>query len=276
MSVLKPVQKRSKTSEATPSTLVRTQGGDLTEFQREEKDLLTSSTQATTQTPTQTTNQNPTHPKGHKVRKLNEVWQTMDSQKFIRLSDTLTLMDVWFQPISCIPATKGPYADVTMKQVVFGPHLKERTVVTRMSNDDLAKLLYLCDKFQWNMQGLMEYTFEEWLNDKTALCVKAKGLDEGTNRAKMCNFIITEDREFTFYPRAMKRNFGIFFRKTCYHSYKDEEKKTKINNPSMIKCCSQGGKFEYMLEARIFPLPISWTESISDSDDEEVPASQLL
>ena len=227
------------------------------------------------------TNQTPRHPKGHKVRELSEVWESMDSQDFLHLSDTLTLMDVWVQP-SSVEEAKGAFANVTFKEMVAGPHIKHRFATCKMSLDDLTKMLYLNDCIQWDMQNLGHMEYDDWLNEKTAACVKVKGMEVGSNRAKLCNFILTEDRTFTFYPPCLHLRFGIFFRKTCYHSYKAVGETTKMVNPSMIKCCATKGSFEYILEARIFPLPDEWFDvsnsaaAATAAAAEEFPESQPL
>lgn len=208
--------------------------------------------------PTEKTNQMTRHPKGHKVRELNEVWKAMDSQDFLHLSDTLTLGDVWVQPTGII-SSKGAFATVSFKQIVAGPHIKSRETSCKISLDDLMKMLYLNDCIQWDLQNMEHLTFDDWMKEKSSICVKAKGMDEGSDRGKLCNFIITEDREFTFYPVCLHNRSGIFFRKICYHSYKTETKdEAKIENPSMMKCKGTKGTFEYIIEARIFPLPLSF------------------
>ena len=198
----------------------------------------------------------------------------MDQQSFLHLTDTLTLGDVWVQPIGVEPISNA-FANVTFRQIVAAPHIKCRDAVCRMSVDDTMKILYLNECIQWEMQGIDRMEYEDWVNEKSAKCVKSKGLEVGSDRAKLCNFIITEDKEFTFYPRFLKGSFGIFFRKICYHSYKTDgkDKSTKLVNPSMIKCSATRGKFEYVLEGRIFPLPEGWFTVLGDV---EVPDSQPL
>lgn len=232
----------------------------------------TPSTATTTTTDSAIAN---THPKGHKVRELADVWKTMDTQSYLHLTDTLMLGDVWVQPITAEPINSYS-ANVTFKQIVYAPHIKHRETICKMSTDDLLKILYLNDKIQWMIANQDVASFDDWLNEKSSVCVKAKGMDEGSNRAKLCNYILTEDHDFTFYPRNLNGLFGIFFRKICYHSYKTSgEEGEKIENPSMMKCGTRG-KFEYILEAKIFPLPMGWYTAMGNSsfEIEEVPESQ--
>lgn len=196
------------------------------------------------------------HPKGHKTRDLDEIWNVMDKQDFLRLTDTLTLNDVWVQPIS-VEAQKGMYASVTFKEIVCGSHIKYRTSTHKMSVDDLLNMLYLSDCLHNDMRGFMRMEFGDWLNEKTANCIKNKGIDEGSNRAKLCNYIITEDREFSFYPSITHGSFGLFFRKICCHSYQSKDD-NKLNNPAIIKCSSTKSSFEYLIEGRLLAIPDDW------------------
>lgn len=287
MSVLKPVMKQPRVPALNMTKLARTASTNLPEsavvkdhptVSHPSSQLATAMETTTTTTPSKVV-QTPAHPKGHKVRTLSEVWKNMDSQSFLHLSDTLTLGDVWVIPTSAEPES-ATIANVTFRQMVAAPHIKRRLCSCKMSTDDLLKILYLNECMQWDLQGITRVDYDAWINEKSALCVKAKGLDEGSNRAKLCNFIMTEDDSFTFYPRFLKGRCGIFFRKICYHSYKSDDMKVygyKLNNPSMIKCCATRGKFEYVLEARIFPLPEKWFEiDPITSAPEEIPDSQLL
>lgn len=195
-----------------------------------------------------------THPKGHRVKQLSDVWKNMDSQGFLHLSDTLQLMDVWVQPIRCAQE-KGSIFSVVMKQYVMGPHIKSREATTKMGIDDLVKSLYLCDMMRNFIENRERISYDEWVNEKTAICVKAKGVEAGIDKGCLCNFILGEDPNFTLHPNP---SIGVFVRKTCYHSYKDASSKEKLSNQFMMKCVATRGKFEYILEATIFPVPPAW------------------
>lgn len=214
----------------------------------------------------------PRHPKGHKVTDLSAVWKAMDSQQYLRVTDTLALNDVWIQPKAVEPGASGNTVSVMMRQMIDAPHMKERVCTAKMSVDDLLKVLFLSDSLQWAIQGPARFSYDEWLADKTAAYIKKCGVDKTSDRPGLCNFILTEDREFTFFPTKM-HNVGIFVRKICYHSYKEEAKgegKVKIVNPSMMKCSSARGTFDYMFEARLFPLPDEWWQS------KDVPDTQVM
>lgn len=258
MSLSKPVTKQARI-QGQPAALVRSESVDLSRSIAEERGRRMGSRQtSSTDTPSDQTMTR--HPKGHKVRTLDEIWKTMDSQDFLHLADTLVLGDVWVQPIAVEPA-KGAFATVTFKQMVAAPHIKHRDANCKMSLEDLTKMLYLNDCIQYDMQNVERMSYDDWLKEKSSLCVKAKGMEEGSNRAKLCHFIITEDRSFTFYPAYLHGRFGVFFRKICYHSYKTAGEQQKLVNPAMIKCCATKGNFEYILEARFFPLPDEWFDS---------------
>lgn len=211
----------------------------------------------------------PMHPKGHKVRDLKEVWDAMDKQAFLHLTDSLILGDVWVQPKSCEPATGG-YVLVNFIQMIDAPKLKSREALSKMSIDDLLKLLYLASCLVKDLNGDARLSYDAWLADKTAAFIKKEGVSEAGNRGKLCNFILVDDPDFSFYPVGLNHT-GIFARKICYHSYRcEDDDMTKYENPGMLKCCATRGKFEYVFEVRLFVLPPEWFH------DPELPATQPL
>jgi len=251
MSVLKPVNKQPRLPGApAQSTLKRTESVDLsTRAGSEESAHPTSSSPATSETATGKKMEN--HPKGHKVRELSEVWETMDKQGYLRLTDTLTLGDVWVQP-------KSVNEDgVTFLQIVFGPNIKYREAVSKMSPDDLLQMLYLNDSICAEMEGHVKLGFDEWISEKTAAMIRAHGVDDATKRMKLANFVLTEDETFSFFPAACSNTVCMFFRKICCHSYKDKSENPKMKNPMMVKCPTRG-KFEFMIEAKLMLCPPEW------------------
>lgn len=253
MSVLKPVNKQPRLpgAAAAQSTLKRTESVDLsTRAESAASARPTSSSQAP---PAETEKKMDNHPKGHKVRELSEVWSTMDKQGYLRLTDTLTLGDVWVQPKSV--NEEG----VTFLQIVFGPNIKCREAVTKMAPDDLLQMLYLNDTICADVDGHVKLGFDEWISEKTAAMIRVHGVDDATKRMKLANFILTEDETFSFFPSACSNTVSIVFRKICCHSYKDASGAAKIKNGMMVKCPTRG-KFEFMIEAKMIVTPPEWRE----------------
>jgi hypothetical protein len=208
------------------------------------------------------------HPKGHKVRELEEVWKAMDGQTYLRLTDTIFLNDVYVQP-TAVEVVAGAYVTVTFQQIVLAPNIKRReNAVAKMYIEDLMHVLHLNDVVQSTLQGIEPRDYESWLAEKTRSYIQTNGLRDSSNHSALANFIITYDKEFSFYPTVLQ-NCGVFFRKTCYHSYKEKKPawqgsdgvKYKFVNPSMIKCSAKGGKFDYVYEARLVLLPSNWNEA---------------
>lgn len=281
MSVSKPMQKR--VHHVTPATLTRADPNDP--FDVAAKDPLTVSTlspmssQTTSETSEETKRKAlPSHPKGHRVRPLADVWGAM-TQDFLRITDTLTLGDVWLQPIAAMPLNAtGNYVNVDFHEIVFAPHIKVHRVSHKMSSEDLLYMLYLTDRFSNYIDGesVDELNYETWYKMKAGKCVAQEG--PGATPGMICSYVMVNDPEFSFYLCGGR--MGMFFRKINYHSYKNTDPKiTKLDNPSMVKCKASRGKFDYMIEARLIPLPANWN-SVALRDEEEegevVPDTQPL
>lgn len=220
-----------------------------------------------------TSDSQPRHPKGHKVRSLADVWKSMDNQSYWRLTDSLTLMDVWSQPISVEKSELSTVGIVTFIQLVDAPKLKSREVKTKCSLGDLLKICYLNECLTWDIRGEPHVEYDDWIAEKTANFVTKYGVGEVNNMVKLCNFIIAEDPTFSFYPQFFKCNVGVFFRKTCYHSYQAPGLTEKIPNMMMIKCAASRGAFEYMIEAKFIVLPADFFHTSSEA---EIPETQPL
>lgn len=234
----------------------------------EGKDLPTafSQTQGISSSDPVTMKKTENHPRGHKVRDLDEVWKMMDAQGYLRLTDTLTLGDVWVQPKSI-----GEDGVATFAEIVVAPNIKIREASARISADDLLQMLYLNDCLICDMEGQTRLGFDEWLSEKAQAMMKVHGMDDATNRIKIANFILTEDANFTFYPPSCRNVVSMFFRKTCYHSYQHPTNKTnpKVRNPSMMKRPTRG-KFEFVIEARMFVIPEEWRAPLTEKEGEEM------
>lgn len=216
---------------------------------------------------------------GIRVVEIEELKKLCAAQNFLRLADTILLSDLWVQPIS-VEMTTTMYATVNFVAMLNAPKMQLFHLKTKLSLDDLLKMLYLNDCIFADFQGLVRLDYGGWINEKTSAYVKVEGAENATNRSMLANFIITQDSDFSFYPKFMK-NCGMFFHKVSHHKYKDEGGKFgELENASMIECsAAPRGKFHYVLEARCFPLPDKWTETyeaLVGSISEDVPETQPM
>ena len=270
MSVLKPAAKQPRLM--GQNQVKRTESVGLLPIVGENAPLTTTPLPSTTERKSA-----PAHPKGHKCKTLDEVWANMDKQKYLHLTDTLTLGDVWVQPTGATPSSTKNVADVSFLQLLASNHFKYRVATSRLSNSDLLKMLFLCDCICSQLDGCEYPVYEEWLKEKSKEAVGVLGMQDASDEANLANFIITKDKDFTFFPSSLHENFGIFFRKVCCHSYKGLPKDSeKISNPMIIKCKADGGNFEYLLEARLFLLPRGCEFYRRSYETEEIPESQSI
>lgn len=273
MSVLKPVAKNPRISvnPALQNKTVALNEQEMTQFLTEEEKnrrIAGHPSVGATAAASSSKEKATPHPRGHKPKMIDEIWKTMDSNAFLHLTDSATMLEVWVQPLFCVPE-RGAFTTVTFKEMIAGRHIKYREASCKMSVVDLMKMLYLNDCLQADMQGVPRTPYDEWVKEKSAACMRAKGLEDVNAPAKLCNFILTEDRDFGFYPAFLKGRCGMFFRKIGYHTYKSGRKgDAKIENPSMVKCKATKGDFEYIIEGRVFPLPDEWFDSLASGQDD--------
>ena len=234
------------------------------------------------ETMTVTVKKLPEHPTGHKVRDLEDVWIAFGNEdSFLKMTESGTLTDVWIQ-LRSVRRTTTQYTVVDVLVIVFGSRIYFHEAKTRMAVNDIVNILYKNDCLQYRLRGVPEPTLENWLADKTSACISAHGnVDEdSTNRSVICEFVLKEDKTFTFYPSfGGLQNCGVFFRKQTVHGYKNkgdsiETEAEGMTNHSLIRCGAPRGKFEYEIQAALLPLPDEWFDKIDGIED--VPATQPL
>ena len=280
-----PIQKRARplngaqTQTTAPQTSVDnpSRASSAVGAEKTPDTLQNSTEQGTSTTPQNRRSAMPHHEKGHKVHKIAEVWNLMDTQSYLRLTDTLILNDVWMLPWT-ITGSTNTTVDVAMYQVIFGAHIKQRLTTVKMTVDDLLQVLYNVDMVVADFNGSEKTDYETWINTKSSECVAERGIDQGANYAAIASFIM-ETGNFTFKLPAQSGNYYVFFRKVCRHSFPAGEEYAKYINPAITKREAVKGKFEYSLEVAIKSLPGEWEYDILKAEgreDEMVPESQPL
>lgn len=218
---------------------------------------------------------------------LAEVKEIFKNKSFLRPSDTKGLHDTWLQPVA-IERANGMYTTATFLVMMNTPTFDFFYLKTKVNVEDVLAMLYLCDCMIADFQGIARFEYNDWLNEKTSAFVKVSDAKSATNQSLLVNYILNEDKEFTFYPDFMK-NAGFFVRKLCYHQYKGVDGKvSNWANPSMlVREADNEAKFKYVIEGRCFSLPDNWwmimdaikasaEEESEEEKEEEVPSTQPM
>lgn len=197
------------------------------------------------------------HPQGHKVKTYEE-WQTAilkngkGTTKYLPLSDTIGCGDTYFQPRSIIETGS------TMLTVMFEVLVDADQVYTEMkaygvSADDLLKMFYLAEKADcvyFNTELEEGDDFELWYNHKFAEYAAANAGADIADRGAVAAYL------FAQYPQMFIIGKGsfmeVYFQKHCVHEYIGANRPKK--NPNIVCCPTPGGKFEYVIEMRVFIL----------------------
>lgn len=216
----------------------------------------------------------PAHPKGHKVRDRSRVYAMMDAKTFLNLTDTPSLEDVWVQPVSA-EALSPTYVMVRFKQIIAGVHMHMRVTNCKLLNDDLLRMLYLNEMLENDLYNMARVPMEEWLVDKITDMMKMHGASaDASNHSALAVYILSEMKT-KFYPLSGNQRVGVFFRKSCCHSYKrpETDKSPKVENPNLLKVRAPANakkQFEFVIEARLFAVPPEWRDSEQEPIDSQV------
>lgn len=205
----------------------------------------------------------PNHPNGHKIFSLQEIWIEMDKQDFLRLTDSWKMQATWCLPIFIRPKNDSEsYLEVFTLEVIIAPNIKFRYDSSHvMSTIEFMKVLYLTAMTFFDIDGKERVAYDEWVQGKIEKAKKDGIPEEQLNAIRFINYLIYEDDEmrgFIYGGDEQTINFGIFFRKSCYHRYCEDERDCfadePFTNPSMIKCESKKSTFEYIFEVAIKPI----------------------
>lgn len=205
----------------------------------------------------------PTHPKGHRVINLPELYASIDKSDFLKYTDSYQMQDMWYQP-KCIDmeGKMGLWVTSTFFEMIAAPNIKTREITVKSSCDDILKMCYLADKIRAEAIAHPTVNFDTWYSIKVAAYIKASGdVENAQVQAVVANFILTADPDFTFdLPNSC--NVSIFFRKMGYHSYSTGVKgEKKVVNPNVLKSKSPKGKMDHVIEARLFLKPVEWRDA---------------
>ena len=204
--------------------------------------------------------QSKAHPKGHRVFSIEEVREIADGKApFMRATDTTMLSDIWLLPYHVdLPYPGNTWVNVSFREIIAGAHIKMRDVAYKVSVDDVLSMCWKANAMEAMYNGSPALEFDNWLTEMIYLFSKEHGSEDSTDRGKLCEFLINEDK-VSFQPLEKNKSFTLFFRKINIHSYpikaSTEGADDKFVNLNQVKCCATRGKYEYALDTRLFLVP---------------------
>ncbi|MBO7209395.1 MAG: hypothetical protein J6V44_00075 [Methanobrevibacter sp.] len=187
------------------------------------------------------------HPNGHKVKEFKEVEAALYKTEYLPLSDSTLCGDVWFQPHS-IQQEDTSILKCVFEELVDAHDMHVAMHQFSVSADDLLKMLYLTEMIVNDYYASPREEYEDWFIGKFTEALKEDRSLDMANHGALATRIM---KNFSF-EIGKGTHFEVYFQKKCVHVYNNAPEVKK--NFNCVFCKALRGKFEYIIEARIFVL----------------------
>lgn len=189
------------------------------------------------------------HPQGHRVKTIDEVTKFARKNKYLPLAEQMNCSDIYFQPVKVEVGGKN-ILTVTFEEFLNGDEVKLSEFAYSIAADDLLKMMYLCERISSVYYSTECDDYEIWfVHQYSELLEECRNLDI-SDRGSIAEKLLMKHGHNLFVLGKFS-SMEIYFQKHCVHEYTGQ---VGIENPNMIKCKSLKGKFEYIIEARVFIL----------------------
>lgn len=215
------------------------------------KAVKTEDTSSTTPEPVEekdhpTTNR---HPQGHRVKTMDDVTKFARKNKYLPLAEQMNCGDVYYQPIKVEVGGKNVLT-VTFEELINGDEIKLSEFAYSIAADDLLKMFYLAERFANVYYSMETEDYELWfVHQYSELLQDCRNLDISDHGMIAEKLLIKHGRNLFILGKFSMME--VYFQKHCVHEYTGQ---VGIENPNIVKCKSLKGKFEYIIEARVFVL----------------------
>ena len=200
------------------------------------------------------------HPTGRKVKATTETESFLHKTKYLPLSDSFNIWDVWFKPL-VLRSREKSFLEVEMEELYDGVEHHVSTHVYTVLAEDFLKMLYLADMIQNCYFTMERTTYENWFAEKASELVKDKEITDIGDHGAIATLLFNKESFNVCKGTGME----IYFQKKAVHEFSDAV--NHFTNPNLVLCKSVKASFEYVIESRVF---------IMDSKIHPVPLSEIM
>lgn len=223
-----------------------------------------SSTSSTT-----TSTRAPRDPHGHKLVKLNEVFDSAHKTKYLPLGDGQYTYIVYLQPVVMRECGKN-WCEVEMLELIYGTTMVMSNRIYNIDSEDLLKMCYLHDMAQFSFAGKPRLHFEQWVLTIFQEYCTSCGHAEYNDRGAIASYYL-EKINNSFKVGGETSTIEMFFQKRCIRDLstlsgsRSIATTAPIPNVNAVFGKSAKSKFEYQIEAYMLCVP---------NEEEEIPETQ--
>ena len=189
------------------------------------------------------------HPLGHKVKQLVDILVNCRKNKFLPMGDSVYGSDVWYQPREVVSVEEKGGLLVSFEEFINGDEVCHFNQNYLIYPDDLLKMIYLCERADNVYYNIESDSFDLWLVHKCSDLMSVDKTLDMNDHGKIAKLLLEKKKENTF---VIGRGsfMECYFQKRCKHKYQGCDE--KFANPNVVACKALKGKFEYVIELRLF------------------------
>lgn len=211
---------------------------------------------------TTTTTRAPRDPHGHKLIKVNDVFEAAHKTKYIPLGDGQYTYALYLQPFAMVECGKN-WCEMEMLELVNGSETVKSKRIYTIDAEDLLKMCYLHAMANLDLKAEPRLHFEQWVLSVFQKYCDSYGNADYTDRGSIARHYM-EEIGYSFQigegkgPREPSR-LEIFFQKRCVRDLSSTDARVittpSTDNLNIVHGKSTKSKFEYQIEGYIMCTP---------------------
>lgn len=188
------------------------------------------------------------HPQAHRVKKIEDVFNSCRKSKFLPYCDSVNTCDVYFQPRAIIEFGKK-WVTVQMEELIFGSKIRRDIHDYTLLACDLLRMIYLAEKADCVYYNMDIEEFDLWKVHRFSELMEENRMLDMSDDGAIADLLLKK-KEFPF-CLGRGSHLELYFQYHFVHDYEGGEAVENINS-NLIICQATGrGKFEYCIDARI-------------------------
>lgn len=220
----------------------------------------------------------PRDPNGHKVIRVNEVYEACHKTRYLPLGDGVNTFCMMIKPRRVCAVNKN-WCDVEVDEVVNGSSLLLGRHIYTIEGSDLLKMCHLHVMMDRALRGKELRSFDQWVASYYSRESKQGnlvGVEYNDHASIADDYIKRHSNDFVL-GVAGRHRLCTFFQKRCVRDLKGVDRSTcaaPTPNPNVVFGKALQGKFEYQIESFILAIFYEEMEDENEDDMDDVPSEQ--
>lgn len=188
------------------------------------------------------------HPQGHKVKSVEEIYESVHKSDYWSVADGINVDCVWYQPKKLLSSEKN-FVECEVDVLLAGQVMISDVQHLTFYGLDLLKMMYLAEKADNTFVCSETEPFETWRAVKHEEMNQEQGHADIEDSGAMAIWLMNKNPDRFILAKGSW--FECYFQKRCIREFTGSVK------PVKSECAEEGkaigrSKFEYFIDMRIF------------------------